>query len=249
MCCVDAEDYAKLPLGQYEEDNVLRELNKCLLAYQQKQSQPTQAQTQSAPAETQHQRAARRLSPIGESLSLGSNTEVSATINIPLIKEESCSTNRSGSRSPTNNNLDGNKLSVQLEYQLPRHQPKFTTNEAILNNRRGKFIVLGSSGECLPVKRRPLGDEQSKYSSCSDDDDDEFHSAKTSIEDEYESEDEEFHKRYSMDLETPERRHTFAERLREALRREASNFTSSSESGYAVGINITGASIADQDIK
>ena len=45
------------------------------------------------------------------------------------------------------------------------------------------------------------------------------------------SEDENFHKRYSIDLETPERRHTFAQRLRDALRREVSDsFTSSGES-------------------
>ena len=28
MCLIDAEDYSDLPIRQYEEDNVLRELNK-----------------------------------------------------------------------------------------------------------------------------------------------------------------------------------------------------------------------------
>lgn len=51
---MDAEDYSALPLGQWEEDNVLRELNKCLLAFQQS---PTKSQ--------ENQKAERRLSPIG----------------------------------------------------------------------------------------------------------------------------------------------------------------------------------------
>ena len=54
---MDAENYLRLPVSQFEEDNVLRELNKALLAFrQQAQPQPRQPVT-------------RRLSPIGESFS------------------------------------------------------------------------------------------------------------------------------------------------------------------------------------
>lgn len=35
MCLMDAEDYSDLPVRQYEEDNVLRELNKAFLAFRQ----------------------------------------------------------------------------------------------------------------------------------------------------------------------------------------------------------------------
>jgi len=59
---MDAENYSRLPLSQYEEDNVLRELNKALLGFRQKQQQQI---THSF----RHQLAARRLSPIGESFS------------------------------------------------------------------------------------------------------------------------------------------------------------------------------------
>lgn len=52
---MDAEDYSALPLGQFEEDNVLRELNKCLLAFQQT---PMKSRD--------NQRHERRLSPIGK---------------------------------------------------------------------------------------------------------------------------------------------------------------------------------------
>lgn len=52
---MDAEDYSALPLGQWEEDNVLRELNKSLLAFQQAPMKSRDSQ----------QRQERRLSPIG----------------------------------------------------------------------------------------------------------------------------------------------------------------------------------------
>lgn len=35
---MDAENYTNYPINQFEEDNVLRELNKCLLAFRQKTS-------------------------------------------------------------------------------------------------------------------------------------------------------------------------------------------------------------------
>lgn len=54
----------------------------------------------------------------------------------------------------------------------------------MLNNRRGRFIVLGSSGECLPVTRstgaQQDGQEDSLYSSCNSSDD-EYHSANDSF--------------------------------------------------------------------
>lgn len=66
-------------------------------------------------------------------------------------------------------------------------------------NRRGRFIVLGSSGECLPVNRKSQvinatavagtslqhGDSNSIYSSCDsgNSEDEEYHSARTSFED------------------------------------------------------------------
>lgn len=52
---MDAEDYSKMPLSQWEEDNVLRELNKCLLAFQQT---PMKSK--------ENARQERRLSPIGK---------------------------------------------------------------------------------------------------------------------------------------------------------------------------------------
>lgn len=36
LVLIDAENYSEYPISQFEEDNVLRELNKCLLAYRQK---------------------------------------------------------------------------------------------------------------------------------------------------------------------------------------------------------------------
>lgn len=55
--------------------------------------------------------------------------------------------------------------------------------------------------------------------------------------------------RYNKDLETSELRHTFAQRLRDALRRETSSYSGSTESSYAVGISVTGSSVEDNNIK
>ncbi|XP_019867161.2 uncharacterized protein LOC109596122 isoform X2 [Aethina tumida] len=242
VCCMDADDYTNLPIGQYEEDNVLRELNKCLLAFQQKQYKSNS----DMPGQT-HKERQRRLSPIGESM--GSN--ISDT-GIPLITQQSASTARTDScktESLDSENNNTNKLRVKLDMEINLKKKGQITNEALVHNRRGRFIVLGSSGECLPVTRKPLKQEDSLYSSC-DSSEEEFHSAKTSVDDE--SEDENYHKRYSIDLETPERRMTFAQRLKDALRRETSPpslSSSSEESSYAVGISIAGSGLADRDIK
>lgn len=37
---MDAEDYSNFPDSQFEEDNVLRELNKCLMAFRQNTTCP-----------------------------------------------------------------------------------------------------------------------------------------------------------------------------------------------------------------
>lgn len=70
-----------------------------------------------------------------------------------------------------------------------------------------------------------------------------------------EEEEEKLSKRYSAQLDTPERRGTFAQRLKDALKREStatgatSSNTSSGESSYAVGISVSGSHVADPDIK
>uniref|UniRef100_A0A6P7FKF7 poly(ADP-ribose) glycohydrolase n=1 Tax=Diabrotica virgifera virgifera TaxID=50390 RepID=A0A6P7FKF7_DIAVI len=238
VCCIDAEDYTKLPIGQYEEDNILRELNKCLLGFQQKQLVKNEKETPF------HLR--RRLSPIGESM--GSNQ--SDCLNIPLITQQSCSTTHSGSISPIpdNNNLVNDRLCVQLEMEK-NLQKRNKASDSLVHGRRGRFIVLGSSGECLPITRKPYEEEsRSEYDSC-ESSEGEFHSAKTSVDDG--DEDENFHKRYSIDLETPERRNVFAQRLRDALRKEITTSTpsTSEESSYAVGISVMGSNLLDRDIR
>jgi hypothetical protein len=55
-------------------------------------------------------------------------------------------------------------------------------------------------------------------------------------------------RRYSAQLDTPERRSTFAERLRDALCRETQS-TSTTDSSYAVGISVAGSGLADGDIR
>lgn len=59
MCLIDAEDYSDLPVRQYEEDNVLRELNKAYLAFRQHYPQ--------AAAPTPGADGKQRLAPVGAS--------------------------------------------------------------------------------------------------------------------------------------------------------------------------------------
>lgn len=47
-------------------------------------------------------------------------------------------------------------------------------------------------------------------------------------------------KKYCSELDTPEKRYTFAEKLREALR-QSSSYTESTDDSYAVDISISGS--------
>lgn len=193
MCCIDAEDYSNLPLGQYEEDNMLRELNKCLLAFQQKQTRLKEIQLSKITHRNQQQsnnHRTRRLSPIGESLS-SANSEtqnLNEISKVPIITQESCSTRKSTpSPLPPNNNNDNN-LRVDclddffvkrkdVNNKLQKQGSENINEGGMFHNRRGKFIVLGSSGELLPIKRKSESNGSVESS-----EDDEFHSAKTSLE-------------------------------------------------------------------
>lgn len=70
VCCIDPEDYSTLPLPQFEEDNVLREMNKSLLGFRQRHvpSSPTDPVGKSE-LDPDGALSSRRLSPIGESFS------------------------------------------------------------------------------------------------------------------------------------------------------------------------------------
>lgn len=157
-------------------------MNKCLLAFQQRQTRTKETSPLRIQPNVPKQ---RRLSPIGESVS----STPPEMLNIPIITQDSCSTNRSGSMSPVltnNNNLLSDKLKMRLEKErnLKKYSQSSSGSEAMmLNNRRGRFIVLGSSGEHLPVTRRPLQSSSSTFSSC-ESSEEEFHSAKTSLDDE-----------------------------------------------------------------
>nr|CAD7268113.1 unnamed protein product [Timema shepardi] len=210
VCCMDPENYMRLPLSQFEEDNVLRELNKVLLAFRQQHQQLVPPVP-----------ATRRLSPIGESFS----------------------------STPTEHEANKEDVHTQLKASPPP-APQRDLLRPPSPGRRGRFIVLGSSGECLPVNRTTLVGRGPPFLAHSESGSgsDEFHSAKSSLDND--EEDEGHARRYSAQLDTPERRSTFAARLRDALRRETNDSsTSSTDSSYAVGISVAGSGLADGDIK
>ncbi|KAL0281157.1 UNVERIFIED_CONTAM: hypothetical protein PYX00_002229 [Menopon gallinae] len=78
ICCMDPENYTRLPLSQLEEDNLLRELNKALLGFRQGVIVPQQ----NTPKSTKSATVQRRLSPIGESFS---STPEQSPINVSIF--------------------------------------------------------------------------------------------------------------------------------------------------------------------
>ncbi|XP_011303970.1 uncharacterized protein [Fopius arisanus] len=248
VCCMDPEDYSKLPLSQFEEDNVLREMNKSLLAFRQRHTPDSPTDTIKSDSDADGC-PARRLSPIGESFSSASpevETEDKkiARINGKLSSNETNSPDRITDERPRPNGRS-------TRSQSPGKLGKSTSSAS----NRSRFIVLGSSGEVLPVTRQSLG-QMSVYGSCNSQSSESFHSAKDTIDEDLPDEDDhlsfKLSRRYSNQLDTPERRGTFAQRLKEALNRESTatgSSDNSSEGSYAVGINITGSHVGDQDIK
>nr|CAD7203187.1 unnamed protein product [Timema douglasi] len=258
VCCMDPENYMRLPLSQFEEDNVLRELNKVLLAFRQQHQQLVPPVP-----------ATRRLSPIGESFS-STPTEHEANKRAGRIGGRKEGTERGLCRS----SIEPKTLRIALaeeaatntrrtpfiffswedvHTQLKASPPPAPQRDLLRPpspGRRGRFIVLGSSGECLPVNRTTLVGRGPPFLAHSESGSgsDEFHSAKSSLDND--EEDEGHARRYSAQLDTPERRSTFAARLRDALRRETNDSsTSSTDSSYAVGISVAGSGLADGDIK
>nr|XP_033331433.1 uncharacterized protein LOC117223321 isoform X5 [Megalopta genalis] len=263
VCCIDPEDYSALPLAQFEEDNVLREMNKSLLGFRQRYvpSSPTDPIGRSE-MDPDGALSSRRLSPIGESFSStppetdADDKPVSSSSSAHPLNHESVKQGKSVSAERNKYDDDATESHGRPNGKSVRSSsPQKSGKETSCASRRNRFIVLGSSGEVLPVTRKSLG-QMSVYSSCNSQSTDSFHSAKDVIEEDPEEEEQRLSKRYSSQLDTPERRGTFAQRLRDALKREstatggaASSNTSSGESSYAVGISVSGSHVYDQDIK
>ncbi|XP_053659526.1 uncharacterized protein LOC128708573 [Anopheles marshallii] len=271
LCCIDAENYRALPSQQFEEDDILRELNKCLLAFRQNTTCPAllgESGGGAAGKPSGDKRAGAglkldqletvsskgRLSPIGERDREGSTPGSPDVYTTIFIRQATPNSKRSSS--------DSNKLEKDINKRRSWLSPERPSAPSVCSgsgsNRRGKFIILGSSGECLPVNRHPLripdGYQQQgltrpdTLSSCGSSQD-EFHSAKDSFD-----EDDEDGLRahpYTSELDTPERRYEFAQKLRAALELDRTNGMSGSteDSSYAVGISVAGSQIRDQDIR
>uniref|UniRef100_A0A1Q3FIR3 poly(ADP-ribose) glycohydrolase n=1 Tax=Culex tarsalis TaxID=7177 RepID=A0A1Q3FIR3_CULTA len=259
LCCIDAENYRAIPSQQFEEDDILRELNKCLLAFRQNTTCPVvepraaEKQRPNRLDQLENTSSKGRLSPIGERDREGStpgSPDVCTTI---FIRQPTPNSKRSSS--------DSNKLEKDINKRrswLSPERPAPMTNSSVGSTGggglltagpRGRFIILGSSGECLPVNRHPLKipARRDSYSSC-ESSNDEFHSARDSFDED--DEDGLRARTYMTQLDTPERRFTFAQQLREALKdNNMASAASTEDSSYAVGISITGSQTRDQNIR
>ncbi|CAL7942883.1 unnamed protein product [Xylocopa violacea] len=253
VCCIDPEDYSRLPLSQFEEDNILREMNKSLLGFRQRHVPNSPTDPVKSESDPDGAVGSRRLSPIGESFS-STPPEIEGD-------DKVLSTNSGTKEAKSVAQEYTSKYDILTEVRSKPNgkstrppSPHKISSDASYTNKRNRFIILGSSGEVLPVTRKSLG-QMSVYSSCNSQSTDSFHSAKDTIDEDLEEEEQKFTKRYSSQLDTPERRGTFAQRLRDALKREntaigaASSNTSFGESSYAVGISVSGSHVCDQDIK
>ncbi|XP_055326959.1 uncharacterized protein LOC129580499 isoform X2 [Sitodiplosis mosellana] len=284
VCLMDAENYCDYPDSQFEEDNVLRELNKCLLAFRQnttcpiipKTNQRINRRLNSMPSiESNHESdsvidkdrnsAQKRLSPIGES---GRNSPKDITQII--IRQPSTSTKRSSYDSDRIANNIEKRRSWLVASPMGGSSSKdggSVVTGPTASGRRGRFIVLGSSGECLPVNRTTAKrqmfaksstnrtDSNSTYSSCNSSDghddvgEEMYFSARTSFDDFVEVWNDSDCEKYAEAMKTA-RHYTFAEKLRDALRHSDTQYTESTEDSYAVDISISGSRTdADEGIR
>lgn len=274
VMCMDAENYRTFTPSQYEEDNCLRELNKCLLAFRQNTCTPMSSKLLRILSNHSSNKDHRggRLSPIGESFTTSSKSSVDC--NTKILIEPVSPTTSTPTTFGSQVDLEGTnkrRLWLNLPENKTRSQNSVDDKLNSEEKRRGRFIVLGSSGECLPVNREFSPKSTSKAASffangADDSDDDEvFYSARNSMqrdsgsESDDSREDEFFnHQRYSIELETPENRFRFAQQLKDALKLE-NGYTESTEDcsideddfedSYAVDINVEGSQMNDKNIK
>lgn len=148
------------------------------------------------------------LSPIGENPTIITPSPSPSPTGPPVattivVRQASSSTKRSSYDSEKiRNDIAGRRAFLTPERSLYDNDsgasgPLMTVNrgKGMMNGRRGRFIVLGSSGECLPVSRHLLGHHAgcsgssgSLYSSCDEqdefdtDDEEEYLSARESFE-------------------------------------------------------------------
>lgn len=236
--CMDAEDYNHLVVDQFEEDNFLRELNKCLLTFHPSMSDFVTVQEFMKdrrcrrPTDMSVAPVARRLSPIGERGTPHSQI---------FVDGASTSTPRSSMDTDS-------ELVIEERPSWLSVKPRQVQLNTVPGP--GKFIVLGSSGECLPVNRPivpgVLVEHHQSSSSLSSESSEEFHSAKESMDDD---EDEEgFADKYLSKLYSPEKRFDFARRLREALNNDHGSVRTEStdDDSYDAGaISVKGPDVFD----
>ena len=234
---MDPEDYSKLPLSQFEEDNVLREMNKSLLAFRQRRGDGILSSRHRRPSPVSAQESqlnadklfecesiaggeaastARRLSPIGESFGSAS----------PEVEIREPSSSRSDADDDDDDDDDDDIRRARPNGRSESNRSSSDSPSKVAGAKsKSRFIVLGSSGEILPVSRKSLG-QMSHYGSCNSQSSESFHSAKDTLDDEQEddADDDKSARRCTdrlLDKPSEMRRGTFAQRLKEALYRES----------------------------
>lgn len=223
LVCVDAENYINFPPAQFEEDNFLREINKCLLAFRQNHLLQNAKSICATKDVKITKEKCGRLSPIGENEKLTPSTSEHVIVTIPSTT--STPTSYSSDKTGEKNNIKNGAEKRRSWLCLPENQMQIcqTSNESpnhsTENDKQDKrrlFILLGSSGEFLPVNRPTTTIDKVEKENCNsvpDSDEEIFYSARNSL-NEPESDEECNDHRYSVELETSENRFRFAKALK-----------------------------------
>ncbi|XP_065578534.1 uncharacterized protein LOC136038949 isoform X2 [Artemia franciscana] len=233
--CIDAEDYSDCPLKQYEEDNILRELNKSYLGYcdvykplqnpENSQLLIRRSQLKPIKDEVASEKSDKK-QYFTETVKAGVPTKNSCPVVIAMIPKKSVASKETTKKCAAKDSGIQNEVRKEL-------WPYMTSND-LTSNENVEFCVNSSEGEMsrsnvddVTCRRRPslveLSDtHKSIYKTCNSELDD-FKSANSSLDVED-----------VLDTSNDISRQLFFDRLSKVLRKERTN--SETESGYAVDL-------------
>ncbi|CAB0040647.1 unnamed protein product [Trichogramma brassicae] len=266
MCCIDPDDFSTEPYLQYLDFNILRELNKSMLGFRQRRapveksggggaSQPAPAvpsnNNGNLEATTTHNIS--RLSPIGEQSSAQSTPSKKDIVNNKSEKDEK-EISKENAQDGKDRAAAVVAAATERENNIKNSQDNGREKEeeeessgngfSLLKAKRRAFIVLHSSREKLPIRRKSWVDaacNTGTVNSSASLSTESFHSAKenlssaTSSKSSFDTDSScSDHQPASGDApnghETRDRRKSFAQRLQSAVEREEKAIRSNGDS-------------------
>ncbi|KAL7302535.1 hypothetical protein TKK_0005173 [Trichogramma kaykai] len=204
MCCIDPDDFSTEPYLQYLDFNILRELNKSMLGFRQRRPPVEKTGNRPAPAvpnnnnngslEAATTHNISRLSPIGEQSSAQSTPSKKDVVNSKSDKDEKeigkesaqDGKDRAAAAAERGNNIKNSDNGREKEKKEEEVQEEESSGNgfSLLKAKRRAFIVLHSSREKLPIRRKSWADaacSTSTVNSSASLSTESFHSAKENL--------------------------------------------------------------------